>query len=275
MKWIPQDTVRNLISRPFAQPLLLRMLKLCHAGMNYGGGQSVYCSGEIGALEFLSENYLLSRPFLLFDVGANNGEYLHLVLRALGNRQLRAFSFEPQSASFEALRVKYGDDPRVELKKIALGSNEGTAEIFFTVNGETTASLVSQSLSDHSKAGQSCSETVLLSTIDQICRENGIEHIDLLKIDTEGYELDVLRGASEMLKRGGISAIQFEFGDTFLHTPYHFIDFWEFLSPQYKMYRILRQGLTEVHRYTPDLDIYKIVNYLCIWKAKANAPEEC
>jgi len=68
------------------------------------------------------------------------------------------------------------------------------------------------------------------------------------------------------LQQGLIHAIQFEFGDTFLSTDHHFIDLWRLLSPDFRIYRILRRGLHEIMRYSSDLEIYKIANFLCIRK---------
>lgn len=123
---------------------------------------------------------------------------------------------------------------------------------------ETTASLRRNTLAGHAR-----SEAVQLTTVDQVCAEDGIEQIDLLKIDTEGHEIEVLLGASSMLQAGRIASVQFEFGDTFLGTPHHFSDLWEMLSRQYTMYRILRHDMIEVRHYSPDLEIYKIANFLC------------
>lgn len=250
--------VRQLLSRPSTQPVLLQLLKLCHAGLNYGGGQCVADSGEVAALEFVRDALGRAKPLMLFDVGANDGEYLQIALRVLGNR-VNAYSFEPQSGSFERLRARFGSDRRVELRKAALGREVGTVDLFLGADCETTASLYRNITQE-----QTHSETVRQTTVDQVCAEDCIEHIDLLKIDTEGNEMEVLLGASTMIEAGAISAVQFEFGDTFLHTPYHFLDLWSMLSPRYTIYRILRHGFAEVRRYSPDLEIYKIANFLCI-----------
>jgi len=174
---------------------------------------------------------------------------------------VRAYSFEPQSESFERLRKRFANDPRVELRKAAVGKVVGSADLFFDREGDSTASLNRDTAQGHMH-----SETVQLTTVDEVCSASGIEHIDLLKIDTEGYETEVLQGASVMIGKGAISSIQFEFGDTFLHTPFHFIDLWNLLSGRYTIYRILRHGLLEISRYSHDLEIYKNANFLCMWK---------
>lgn len=248
-----RNLIRNLISRPATQPVLSQMLKLCHAGMNYGGGQSVEKSGEIGALKFVAAGLEESRALTLFDIGANDGQYVNVALRVLADR-LNVYSFEPQSASFSKLQARFGNRPGVKLKKAAVGRTSGTLDLFLDRDDESAASLHRSRI-----AVQTRCEKVEVTTVDATCREEGIDRIDFLKIDTERHEVDVLLGASGM-----IEAVQFEFGDTFLHTPFHLFDLWDLLSPRYTIYRILRHGLVKVPQYACDLEIYKIVNFLCI-----------
>lgn len=75
------------------------MLKLCHAGLNTGGGQWVGDSGEIEALQIAYGIRKSSGPYTLFDVGANDGSYLEMAQAAIGEK-LRVHAFEPQAASF-------------------------------------------------------------------------------------------------------------------------------------------------------------------------------
>lgn len=210
------------------------------------------------ALEFLRSANTSSRPFTLFDVGANDGQYLSCALRVLG-KEVNAYSFEPHSDGFEALRKRFAGDSRVNLRNSGLSSESGEAELLFDTAGETKASL-----NRIVNAVQTHSETVRMTTVDELCADERIDRLDLLKIDTEGHEMEVLLGAREMMGNSRVAAIQFEFGDTFLHTPYHFVDFWELLSPDYTIYRILRRGLLKVQHYNSDLEIYKIANFLCL-----------
>jgi len=61
--------IRDLVSIPFLQPMWLKILKLCHAGMNYGAGQNATESGEIHALRFAARTLGNPQPFTLIDVG--------------------------------------------------------------------------------------------------------------------------------------------------------------------------------------------------------------
>jgi hypothetical protein len=121
-----KNAIRNLLSRPWLQPPLAVLLKICHAGLNYGGGQSVSDSGEIGALRFALNMSGKAGDFVVFDVGANDGAYVEAALRVVDGR-LRAFSFEPQDACFEILRARYESDPRISLHKSAVSKHVGVA----------------------------------------------------------------------------------------------------------------------------------------------------
>jgi FkbM family methyltransferase len=252
-----KNTIRNLLSRPWLQPPLAALLRFCHAGLNYGGGQSVWDSGEIGALRFALNRSGEGEDFVVFDVGAQRGDYVEAALRVVDGR-LRAFSFEPQDACFEILRTRYASEPRVSLHKAAISNHVGVAELFFAEQGESVASLCRQS------DAQTNAQKVGVTTVDQFCDENGVDRIQFLKIDTEGKEMEVLQGAARMIQEGQIDFIQFEFGDTFLHTPYHFIDVWNYLSDRYVIYRILRHGLAELRHYSHDLEVYKNANFLSV-----------
>lgn len=93
-----------------------------------------------------------------------------------------------------------------------------------------------------------------------------IRNIDFLKIDVEGDELNVLYGASNMLEMRGIKAIQFEFGGTHIDSRTYFRDFWNLLSPQYDIYRVIQNGLHRICKYTELLEIFACQNFLAILK---------
>ncbi len=104
-------------------------------------------------------------------------------------------------------------------------------------------------------------ETVILSTIDNYCNENKIDRIDLLKLDVEGHELKILKGASQMLAENKISNIQVEFGGCNLDSRTYFRDFWNLLHEKFHIFYILRDSLLEIERYQETLEIFTTTNF--------------
>ena len=110
-------------------------------------------------------------------------------------------------------------------------------------------------------------ETVRLRRLDDICREQGLDHIHLLKLDVEGSELAVLAGASGLLERGAIDVIQFEFGAAQIDNRSFLKDFVALLTPGYRLYRIVRDGVVPLEVYKETCEIFTTTNYLALHAA--------
>ena len=119
---------------------------------------------------------------------------------------------------------------------------------------------------DHLGITMAHSEEITVKRLDAFCREHKIDRIDLLKIDVEGGELSVLKGATEMLNAGAIHMIQFEFGPCHIDARVFFKDFFRLLSPRYHIYRVLRDGLKLVDKYREADEIFLTTNYLAVTK---------
>ena len=96
-------------------------------------------------------------------------------------------------------------------------------------------------------------------------RPNNIQNIDLLKLDIEGYELRVLHGAKEMLKKGSIMLIQFEFG-VLSKEKYSLKEFFDILGEQYQICRILKHGYYPLEKYNHYYEIMTVTNFIAIKK---------
>lgn len=164
----------------------------------------------------------ISKPNLgdyIFDVGANKGMMSRLFLKLY--REINIIAFEPLSI------FKFKSD-QVELMKIAIGAEIESAK-FYVCKHNASSSLI---LPDYSsnwlgvkakvlgfEAKDLYNEIdVLVSTVDKVVTENKITNIFLLKIDTEGGELNVIKGAVEALRMGIIKNIQLESHNNDLRT---------------------------------------------------------
>ncbi len=235
--------------------------------MNFGRASNYRVNGELYSLKQLARQWS-NNPVTLFDVGANVGEFTLEILEAFHDKSFHLYAFEPSSRAHAQLKQRVPDLPYVHLQHAGLSDHEGTASLFFPDEGSALASLHQRDLS-HINQTFGKKEEVSITTVDQFCRKNNIEYIHLLKIDVEGHELAVLKGAREMMARNAIEVIQFEFGGTSLDSRSYFKDFFNLLSSKYKIHRILPKGLRELPVYSEKLEIFQSANYLAIIKKRS------
>jgi FkbM family methyltransferase len=141
------------------------------------------------------------RPRIL-DIGANVGQTALRFRRAFPECQV--FSFEPVPHTFEMLRRATSGDPKIEALNYAMGQARGKAMIYTGNNSSTNTML---------ECGRDASGNaveVQVETIDMFCEDRRIDSVDLLKIDVEGFELPVLRGAERMLRDGRVGFVYAE-----------------------------------------------------------------
>lgn len=150
----------------------------------------------------------------ILDVGAADGTVD--LYRRLPNARLELF--EPQPAHHEVLCSRVLSHRSGQLHPVALGDHDGSAHL--ALIGCTGASLVARTRLDGSVA-----ETieVPLRRIDSIIKPGELRRPSLLKIDTEGYELAVLRGATGILAAVDVAVVEVHFDKPHLYKPYEII----------------------------------------------------
>lgn len=169
----------------------------------------------------------------VFDVGANVGQSAREYLRHYPGAQIH--SFEPASATFAKLETAFAGEPNVHCWNLAMGSRDGEADLFLADSSDMNR------LADGSGAGRT--ERIRVETIDGFCARHRIEDIDLLKIDTEGHDLDVLTGAETMLAASRVGLVQVEAAMN-PGNRHHvaFERFREYLEPKgYVLFKLYRQ----------------------------------
>jgi len=229
-------------------------------------GMAITFKGKHG-LTLSEENFLRQRlnvhdQGVMFDVGANEGAYAHR-LRALCPAA-QIIAFEPHPATFRTLAANCGGDA-IELVNCALGASEGQLELydFADADGSTQASLSREAVSLFS--ANVVAHAVTVTTIDSYMHERGVGEIALLKIDTEGRDLDVLRGAQAAIGRRAIAMIQFEFIPANVATRVFMRDFFAAL-PGYTLYRMCLNGdLLPLGEYdTKRCEIFVVQNLIAL-----------
>jgi FkbM family methyltransferase len=136
----------------------------------------------------------------VLDIGANVGQFSAPFHEAFPTAVIHCF--EPVAPTFARLSGRFRDARQVHCYNLGLGSQEGEARIFVNPD-DTESSLVTY-------YGAYREETVKLSTVDAFCQRQGLDQVDFVKIDTEGFELEVLKGAKGMLAGHKISLLLME-----------------------------------------------------------------
>jgi FkbM family methyltransferase len=246
------------------QSLFYSLYKWGLKGMNYGGGWQIEEGGESFALDYLKTHFKGIEKICVFDVGANKGTYSQAVLNHFGT-DVVIHAFEPSVHTFRIFEDTLAGKEEVSLHQLALGDQEGELTLHYPEEGAGLASVYNRRL-DHFGIQNELTEVVKVRTLDDFCEENKISKIDFLKLDVEGHELAVLKGANRLLTEGRINAIQFEFGGCNIDSRTFFQDFYYLLSPHFYLYRIVKNGLVPIEAYTEELEIFKTINYLCLKK---------
>jgi FkbM family methyltransferase len=160
----------------------------------------------------VTQQLVTNQEPVIFDVGAHVGETAARY-RALFPRAV-IHSFEPFPPSYERLRTGFSGDPRVVAHNLAVGAATGTAKL------RVNRASVTNSLLDSDRRGDDYWGANLLDTereidvqtvtLDDFCRTQRIEHVDVLKIDVQGAEYAVLEGARGLLERHAVDLIYLE-----------------------------------------------------------------
>ena len=188
---------------------------------------------------FLHQNRTKFQGGILFDVGANHGACARLLCTIAPTARILAF--EPHPASFAILRERMAGMPSVSLINKAVGDTIGPLTLYdFRVgDGSTQASLRESAVAFYSD--DIVAHAVDCTTIDDFMAESGIDRIDFLKIDTEGHDLSVLKGARLALRDRKIGMIQFEFIPANIATGASMHGFFEVLDG-YRISRLCLNG---------------------------------
>jgi len=258
------NTALALYQFVFARKRFYRLNRFIFRLALRGIGVFNYESARLSGEEWLLEKFCKNKLKTVIDVGANVGEYSKSVIQ--NNAGVRLFAFEPHPVTFDALLPKAAELGYTAMN-LAVGAEKGFVELFdyATDDGSQHASIHRSVIEDIHRS-QSISHRVAITTLDAFMGESGVEKVDLLKIDTEGNELQVLSGARQALADGRIELIHFEFNVCNVISRVFMKDFYELLS-NYIFFRMLPDGMVRLPVYgadVTDLEIFAYQNILAI-----------
>jgi FkbM family methyltransferase len=159
----------------------------------------------------------------VFDIGASHGYYTLLFAKLAGPEHVHAF--EPEERNFARLRMnlELNGFESVHASRLAVVDEPRDVDLNVfppELYGWHTLGTPSMEV-DGRPAVPVAQQRVRGMTLDDYCSEHGVERIDLLKLDVEGAELEVLRGAGRLLREGKIACILFEVSEAMVEGMSH------------------------------------------------------
>ncbi|MEL7112235.1 MAG: FkbM family methyltransferase, partial [Pseudomonadota bacterium] len=187
----------------FARPAFFRFNQVVYnlglRGLGVLNWQTEHLRGERDLLRSLLAK--VSPGDVVIDVGANEGDFSAMVLELA--RDAKVYAVEPHPKTFARLRQRLGQS--ATCLNVALASSPGIAKLFDYSgrDGSSHASLHKSAITDLHKSAVTDVE-VVVETLGNPTRSNGITEVFLLKIDAEGAEREILRGAAQELESGAL-----------------------------------------------------------------------
>ncbi len=257
---MPISSTLNVIHRhlgrsPLAVRLSVMIRNQCDAVIAYHLG-ATHSADENG--ELWLANRVAPHCQFFIDAGANTGRWTDLIL-GRASPSVRGLLIEPGRGALKQLRSRHGADPRLEIADLALGSAPGEAKFYEEGEGGESSSLIAEYVRD-----PGASYVVPISTIDREIASRHVGVVDLLKIDAEGYDARILRGAEQALSAHQVRAVQFEYGvnwlaagDTLLNTTSWLRGF------GYELWLLTHDGLREFD-YERFGDFFRYSNFVAL-----------
>lgn len=139
----------------------------------------------------------LNESHVVLDAGAHHGWFFHCWLDWCPKAEV--FAFEPTEESFRRASQLYGSDPRVNLFQLGLGSQAGELTLHILADSQVSNSFLAPRQSTWQSiayaTGLVSQRRVPVTTVDEFCATQKLNRVHLLKIDVQGFELEVLKGA--------------------------------------------------------------------------------
>jgi FkbM family methyltransferase len=219
-------------------------------------------NGELLVQECVLRHSPSDRELIVFDVGANIGEWSTQLLKISRERPNSCLhAFEPVSSTMVMLQANLNPIEstwQITPVQLALSEKVGRTEIFVVKDGAGTNAIV-----PNPREAINRTELVQLSTVDDYCKANGIGEIGLLKVDAEGHDFFVLRGARRLLERKKIHVIQFEYNHRWVWSRVTLFNVFEYAEAVgYRIGKVTPKGIEFYDAWHFELERFVEGNYL-------------
>lgn len=256
-------SIRELVARAyafaFARPGRAQSFNhaLYYLALRGQGFNNTYQLEGSGEAWFVRDVLAAAAPITCVDVGANQGDYSRILL---ANTEAKVIAFEPLAGcqpALEALAGQYKE--RLTVVPRAVGSQSGVMTIHYGDKSELATLSEEVSGIDYVAEINTCAAPVTVTTLDDYL--TGTAQIDFLKVDTEGFEFEVLTGAQNLLHYSRPLYVQIEMN---LHQLYrgHTLRSIGALLKGYTPFQLLPRGMRQVDLDDPEANTFAYSNFV-------------
>jgi FkbM family methyltransferase len=204
---------------------------------------------------------------IVFDVGANVGTWAMTVLDKCPRVEMHLF--EPLFETYQTLLVNLSrQSSRGRLVPIPLGlGSKESIRTFFRYEDAPSWSTFHRRVRVETECNLRPPKprSVFTTTLDRYVKQSDLNRIHFLKIDVEGAELEVLKGAEQLLHAGKIDYLQFEYGGTYLDAGTTLREVFEYLQRfRFSLFKIHPNHLEPVPRFQGDIETFAYANFLAV-----------
>lgn len=197
---------------------------------------------------------------IVLDVGAHHGKWSEEVLKS---KEVEIHAFEASSEAMAVLKNQIADRCVLNWNAVTNRNEELTFHVY---RDDARLSSLHRRLSVEEKLLGSGFDKIAVPgiTLDTYWADRS-ERIRFLKVDVEGAEYDVLRGAATLLRRGQVDFLQFEYGGTFLDAGTSLRNVWSYLRRfGYRVLRVEGAKLSELKTFRAAHEDYGYSNYIAV-----------
>lgn len=238
-----KDKVAGLLARVPARKVYEAMLwaSTSGLGMNNTGMEA---NGESRVLrEWIRKTR--DRKAMIFDVGGDQGQF-YKVATEHPNRVIHVFEPHPDNNAKIVSMSSEGD----HVWRAALGSDRGKAQLWV---GHGEASMFKAAVTHVNS--EPVPHDVQVTSLDFFCFEHGIQTVDYLRVNVEGYERSVFEGAKRAIGRG-IDMVHFTLNAKSMLGGFSVAAAMELL-PGYHFYRVLPNRLMRLDKWSPSTEVFR------------------
>jgi FkbM family methyltransferase len=189
---------------------------------------------DVKEIKYFELSYYHFDNDLLIDVGGFEGNWTELCLKINPNYKIKIF--EPNLQNYQIICEKFKSNKEIEVFNLGLSNSNSKLTYYNIINSQSTIRGISGFVFRPIYNNYNYSKIEIdVVKLDDVIKEN----IDFIKIDTEGFELNVIEGCEKLLTNKKIKFLQFEYGGTFKDKNISLNDIISFLKKyDYVVYNI-------------------------------------